>query len=112
MIKNDKKKIMKFNYNENLKNNLSEIEIKIDELRSYKNLKETEDTMKKLELINTSETLAKNALILLKEKEKQDEILNTLKITGDLVSENKKTPDDILKEVLGDTKNLENGGFY
>ena len=103
---------MKFNYNENLKNNLFAIENKIDELRLYKTLKETEKAMKKTDLISTSATLAENASLLLKEKEKQERILGELKTTGELISEDKRTPDDILKEILGDKKNSENGGFY
>ena len=103
---------MKSAYNENLKDNLNIIENKIDEIHIYENLKESDKLMKKLDLINTSAVVAENAVILLKEKEKQEKSLSTLKITGDLISENKKTPDDILKELLGETKNSENGGFY
>ena len=103
---------MKLAYNENLKDNLNIIGNKIDEIHIYENLKESDKLMKILELINTSAVVAENAVILLKEKEKQEESLASLKITGGLISENKTTPDDILKELLGDTKNSENGGFY
>ena len=102
---------MKSAYNENLKDNLNIIENKIDEIHIYENLKESDKLMKKLDLINTSAVVAENAVILLKEKEKKEKSLDTLKITGDLISENKKTPDDILKELIGETKNSENGGL-
>ena len=98
---------MKLSYNDNLKNNLSTIENKIAELHLYETLKETEKAMKKTDLINTSATLAENASLLLNEKENQEQILDAIKITED-----EKTPDDILKEILGDTKNSETGGFY
>ena len=103
---------MKSAYNTNLKENLNLIENKIEEIHIYENLNESDKVMKKLDLINTSAVLADNAVILLKEKEKQEKSLATLKITGDLISENKKTPDDILKDLLGNSKNSENGGSY
>ena len=102
----------KNNYNETLKQNLSTIENKIDELKMYKNVKEGNKILKELGLIDTCQALEDNAFLILKEQEKQEQINQKLQITSELLNEDKRTPDDVLKEILGVSKTEENGGFY
>ena len=97
-------------YNELLKNNLNSVESKINELEFYKNIKGVNDVL--TNLIDTSNEISKNAITILSKNENDDKNKGELTAIDKVITGNNKTPDDVLKEILGDTKTVENGGFY
>ena len=100
------------NYNNLLKNSISQIENNMDELRMYKDIKDMNKEMKKMELINTSSALAENVNNILNQKKREESINEGLKNINEIFNGNSKTTDEYLKEILGNTKIEENGGFY
>ena len=97
-------------YNDLLKTNLSSVENKMNELELHKNLKDTNEVL--TNLIDTSQTIADNAQKIMTSIENGNQIIEGLTITSGAITGDNRTPDDLLKELLGDTKNGENGGVY
>ena len=101
-----------FEYNSLLKTNISKIENNLNELKMIKDMNDINKEMKKMELINTSATLAEHVNIILNQKKKEEKIIDELKNIEQINNGSSKTPDEYLKEILGNTKIEENGGFY
>ena len=101
-----------FEYNSLLKTNISKIENNLNELKMIKDMNGINKEMKKMELINTSATLAEHVNIILNQKKKEEKIIDELKNIEQINNGSSKTPDEYLKEILGNTKIEENGGFY
>ena len=97
-------------YNELLKNNLNSVESKINELEFHKDIEDTNGVLNNL--IDTSKVISDNAVKIMLTNENDEGIIGQLTAANGAITGNKKTPDDILKELLGDTKNVENGGVY
>ena len=100
------------NYNTLLKRNISQIEINMNELLLFKNTKDINIQMKKMDIINTSTVLAENVNIILNQKKKEDNFNIALKNINEIYNGYKKTADSYLKEILENTKIGENIGFY
>ena len=66
-------------YNDNLKNNLSKIENKIEELRNAGTIMEGNDVMNGMDDLNTADILQKNIEGMMREDHNQDENLRILK---------------------------------
>ena len=101
-----------FEYNSLLKTNISKIENNLNELKMIKDMNDINKEMKKMELINTSATLAEHVNIILNQKKKEEKIIDELKNIEQINNGSSKTPDEYLEEILGNTKIEENGGFY
>ena len=100
------------NYNTLLKNNISQVEINMNELIILKNTKNINKQMKKMDIINTSTILAENVNIILNEKKKEKNINAVLNNNNEIYNGYPKTADSYLKEILGNSKIEENEGFY
>ena len=100
------------NYNTLLKTNLSQIENNLNELRMFKDIKDINKELKKMELINSSAALAENVNIILNQKIREENINEGLKNINEIYEGSAKKSDEYLKEILGNTKIEENGGFY
>ena len=90
-------------YNETLKNNLSTIEAKIEELKNYEQIVRGNSEMEKIEAIDTVGALKKNIEHIMIEQDKQQEIINTMQI-GDVAINSDlgiKNEQDYLKSLLG-----------
>ena len=90
-------------YNETLKNNLSMLEGKIEELRNAQQINEGNELMKELNGIDTGEALKRNIENVMTERQKEEEHLRILQqgnnvINSDLGVTNE---DDYLKQLLG-----------
>ena len=100
------------NYNTILKTNISQIEHNMNELRMFKDIKDTNKELKKMELINTSAALAENVNIILNQKLREENINEEFKNVSQIYNANTKTTDAYLKEILGNTPKEENKEFY
>ena len=100
------------NYNTLLKNNISQVETTMNELMMLTNTKDINKQMKKMDIINTSTVLSENINILLNQKKKEENINVELKNIDEFFNGFSKTSDSYLKEILGNSKIEENGGFY
>ena len=100
------------NYNTLLKNNISQVETTMNELMMLTNTKDINKQMKKMDIINTSTVLSENISILLNQKKKEESINKELNNINEIFNEYPKTVDSYLKEILGNSKIEENGGFY
>ena len=101
------------NYNTILKTNISQIEHNMNELRMFKDIKDTNKELKKMELINTSAALAENVNIILNQKLREENINEEFKNVSQIYNANTKTTDAYLKEILGNTPKEENNKeFY
>ena len=101
-----------FNYNTLLKNNIFQVEATMNELMMLTNTKDINKQMKKMDIINTSTVLSENINILLNQKKKEENINVELKNIDEFFNGFSKTSDSYLKEILGNSKIEENGGFY
>ena len=99
------------NYNTILKTNISQIEHNMNELRMFKDIKDTNKELKKMELINTSAALAENVNIILNQKLREENINEEFKNVSQIYNANTKTTDAYLKEILGNTPKEENKEF-
>ena len=84
----------------------------MNELRMFKDIKDTNKELKKMELINTSAALAENVNIILNQKIREENIYEQFKNVGQIYNANTKTTDAYLKEILGNTPIEGNKEFY
>lgn len=90
-------------YNETLKNNLSTIEAKIEELRNYEQIVKGNSEMEKIEAIDTVGALKKNIENIMIEQTKQQKIIETMQIGDGAINSDLeiKNEQDYLKSLLG-----------
>ena len=89
--------------NENLKNNLTMIDSKIDELTNYSQLNAGEQVMKEIGNIDTGDALQKNIAEVLRQQQKDDEQLGILEAGNRAANAGLgiNNADDYLKQILG-----------
>ena len=90
-------------YNETLKNNLTMLNSKIEEVRNAQQIKEGNDLMKELGSLDTGETLRQNIENVMLENQRQEDNIKIMQngnnaLNADLGIQN---PDDYLKSLLG-----------
>ena len=90
-------------YNETLKNNLTMLNSKIEEVRNAQQIKEGNDLMKELGSLDTGETLRQNIENVMIENQRQEDNIKIMQngnnaLNSDLGIQN---PDDYLKSLLG-----------
>lgn len=90
-------------YNETLKNNLTMLNSKIEEVRNIQQIKEGGDLMKELGSLDTGETLRQNIENVMMENQRQEDNIKIMQngnnaLNSDLGIQN---PDDYLKSLLG-----------
>ena len=90
-------------YNETLKNNLTMLNSKIEEVRNAQQLEEGNDLMKELGSLDTGETLRQNIENVMIENQRQEDNIKIMQngnnaLNSDLGIQN---PDDYLKSLLG-----------
>ena len=90
-------------YNETLKNNLTMLNSKIEEVRNIQQIKEGGDLMKELGSLDTGETLRQNIENVMMENQRQEGNIKIMQngnnaLNSDLGIQN---PDDYLKSLLG-----------
>ena len=90
-------------YNETLKNNLTMLNSKIEEVRNAQQIKEGTDLMKELGSLDTGETLRQNIENVMIENKRQEDNIKIMQngnnaLNSDLGIQN---PDDYLKSLLG-----------
>ena len=90
-------------YNETLKNNLTMLNSKIEEVRNAQQIKEGNDLMKELGSLDTGETLRQNIENVMMENQRQEGNIKIMQngnnaLNSDLGIQN---PDDYLKSLLG-----------
>ena len=90
-------------YNETLKNNLTMLNSKIEEVRNAQQIKEGNDLMKELGSLDTGETLRQNIENVMIENKRQEDNIKIMQngnnaLNSDLGIQN---PDDYLKSLLG-----------
>ena len=90
-------------YNETLKNNLTMLNSKIEEVRNIQQIKEGGDLMKELGSLDTGETLRQNIENVMIENKRQEDNIKIMQngnnaLNSDLGIQN---PDDYLKSLLG-----------
>ena len=90
-------------YNETLKNNLTMLNSKIEEVRNAQQLEEGNDLMKELGSLDTGETLRQNIENVMIENRRQEDNIKIMQngnnaLNSDLGIQN---PDDYLKSLLG-----------
>ena len=90
-------------YNETLKNNLTMLNSKIEEVRNAQQIKEGNDLMKELGSLDTGETLRQNIENVMMENQRQEDNIKIMQngnnaLNSDLGIQN---PDDYLKSLLG-----------
>ena len=88
-------------YNDNLKNNLSKIETKIEELRNAGTIMEGNDVMNGMDDLNTADILQKNIEGMMREEQNQDEHLRILKNGEQAMNEGLGNFDDYMNSLLG-----------
>lgn len=88
-------------YNDNLKNNLSKIENKIEELRNAGTIMEGNDVMNGMDDLNTADILQKNIEGMMREVQNQDENLRILKNGEQAMNEGLGNFDDYMNSLLG-----------
>ena len=90
-------------YNETLKNNLSTIEAKIEELRNYEQIVKGNSEIEKIEAIDTVGALKKNIEHIMIEQDKQQKIIETMQIGDGAINAELgiKNEQDYLKSLLG-----------
>ena len=88
-------------YNDNLKNNLSKIETKIEELRNAGTIMEGNDVMNGMDDLNTADILQKNIEGMMREVQNQDENLRILKNGEQAMNEGLGNFDDYMNSLLG-----------
>ena len=84
----------------------------MNQLIMIMNTKDINKQMNKMDIINASSTLSENVNILLNQKKKEESINKELNNINEIFNEYPKTVDSYLKEILGNSKIEENGGFY
>ena len=85
----------------NLKNNLSKIETKIEELRNAGTIMEGNDVMNGMDDLNTADILQKNIEGMMREVQNQDEHLRILKNGEQAMNEGLGNFDDYMNSLLG-----------
>ena len=88
-------------YNDNLKNNLSKIENKIEELRNAGTIMEGNNVMNGMDDLNTADILQKNIEGMMREEQNQDENLRILKNGEQAMNEGLGNFDDYMNSLLG-----------
>ena len=88
-------------YNDNLKNNLSKIENKIEELRNAGTIMEGNVVMNGMDDLNTADILQKNIEGMMREEQNQDEHLRILKNGEQAMNEGLGNFDDYMNSLLG-----------
>lgn len=90
-------------YNETLKNNLTMLNSKIEEVRNAQQIKEGNDLMKELGSLDTGETLRQNIENVMMENQRQEDIIKIMQNGNNALNSNLgiQNPDDYLKSLLG-----------
>jgi len=87
--------------NTNLKNNLSMIESKIEEVRNNQTIQGQVDVMGTIGNTDPTAALQKNLQDIMRQQQKDEEMLRVLNSGNNAVSAGIGTPDDVLKQILG-----------
>ena len=87
--------------NTNLKNNLSMIESKIEEVRNNQAIQGQVDVMGQIDNADPTAALQKNLQDIMRQQQKDEEMLRVLNSGNNAVSAGMGTADDVLKQILG-----------
>ena len=87
--------------NTNLKNNLSMIESKIEEVRNNQTIQGQVDVMGTIGNTDPTAALQKNLQDIMRQQQKDEEMLRVLNSGNNAVSAGMGTADDVLKQILG-----------
>ena len=87
--------------NTNLKNNLSMIESKIEEVRNNQAIQGQVDVMGTIGNTDPTAALQKNLQDIMRQQQKDEEMLRVLNSGNNAVSAGMGTADDVLKQILG-----------
>ena len=87
--------------NTNLKNNLSMIESKIEEVRNNQTIKGQVDVIGQIDNADPTAALQKNLQDIMRQQQKDEEMLRVLNSGNNAVSAGMGTADDVLKQILG-----------
>ena len=87
--------------NTNLKNNLSMIESKIEEVRNNQAIQGQVDVMGTIGNTDPTAALQKNLQDIMRQQQKDEEMLRVLNSGNNAVSAGIGTADDVLKQILG-----------
>ena len=87
--------------NTNLKNNLSMIESKIEEVRNNQTIQGQVDVMGTIGNPDPTAALQKNLQDIMRQQQKDEEMLRVLNSGNNAVSAGMGTADDVLKQILG-----------
>ena len=87
--------------NTNLKNNLSMIESKIEEVRNNQTIQGQVDVMVTIGNTDPTAALQKNLQDIMRQQQKDEEMLRVLNSGNNAVSAGMGTADDVLKQILG-----------
>lgn len=88
-------------YNDNLKNNLSKIETKIEELRNAGTIMEGNDVMNGMDDLNTADILQKNIEGMMREEQIQEQNRRILDNGNQAMNEGLGNFDDYMNSLLG-----------
>lgn len=87
--------------NTNLKNNLSMIESKIEEVRNNQAIQGQVDVIGQIDNADPTAALQKNLQDIMRQQQKDEEMLRVLNSGNNAVSAGIGTADDVLKQILG-----------
>ena len=87
--------------NTNLKNNLSMIESKIEEVRNNQAIQGQVDVIGQIDNADPTAALQKNLQDIMRQQQKDEEMLRVLNSGNNAVSAGMGTADDVLKQILG-----------
>ena len=87
--------------NTNLKNNLSMIESKIEEVRNNQTIQGQVDVIGQIDNADPTAALQKNLQDIMRQQQKDEEMLRVLNSGNNAVSAGMGTADDVLKQILG-----------
>ena len=87
--------------NTNLKNNLSMIESKIEEVRNNQTIQGQVNIMGQIDNADPTAALQKNLQDIMRQQQKDEEMLRVLNSGNNAVSAGMGTADDVLKQILG-----------
>ena len=87
--------------NTNLKNNLSMIESKIEEVRNNQTIQGQVDVIGTIGNTDPTAALQKNLQDIMRQQQKDEEMLRVLNSGNNAVSAGMGTADDVLKQILG-----------
>ena len=87
--------------NTNLKNNLSMVESKIEEVRNNQAIQGQVDVIGQIDNADPTAALQKNLQDIMRQQQKDEEMLRVLNSGNNAVSAGMGTADDVLKQILG-----------